>query len=170
MEQKGKKAVDVLKIVKMPNTYTQIYIQLVFATKGRENKIRSEFREEIEKYITGIFTNKEQKIIAIYLNPDHIHIFFSYKNLKIGIPDLVKVVKTESTNFINVKNMVQGKFSWQVGYGAFSYAKSQKDAVTKYILNQEEHHKKRNFKEEYLDLLNKFEIDFKEEYLFEFYD
>lgn len=154
----------------MPNTYTQIYIQLVFATKGREDKIRPEFRDEIEKYITGIFTNKEQKIIAIYLNPDHIHIFFSYKNLKIGIPDLVNVVKTEATNFINEKNMVQGKFSWQEGYGAFSYAKSQKDAVTKYILNQEEHHKKRNFKDEYLDLLNKFEIDFKDEYLFEFYD
>ena len=154
----------------MPNTYTQIYIQLVFATKGRENKIRSEFRDEIEKYITGIFTNKEQKIIAIYLNPDHVHIFFSYKNLKIGIPDLVKVVKTEATNFINEKNMVQGKFSWQEGYGAFSYAKSQKDAVTKYILNQEEHHKKRSFREEYLDLLNKFEIEFKDEYLFEFYD
>ena len=154
----------------MPNTYTQIYIQLVFATKGREIKIRPEFRDEIEKYITGIFTNKEQKIIAIYLNPDHIHIFFSYKNLKIGIPDLVKVVKTESTNFINAKKMVQGKFYWQEGYGAFSYAKSQKEAVTKYILNQEEHHKKRNFKDEYLDLLNKFEIDFKDEYLFEFYD
>ena len=75
----------------MSNTYTQIYIQLVFATKGRENKISSEIREQIEKYITGIFTNKEQKIIAIYLNPDHINIFFSYKNLKIGIPDLVKV-------------------------------------------------------------------------------
>ena len=154
----------------MSNTYTQIYIQLVFATKGRENKISSEIREQIEKYITGIFTNKEQKIIAIYLNPDHIHIFFSYKNLKIGIPDLVKMVKTESTNFINEKKMVKGKFYWQEGYGAFSYAKSQKDAVTKYILNQEEHHKKRNFKDEYLDLLNKFEIDFKEEYLFEFYD
>ena len=125
---------------------------------------------KIEKYITGIFTNKEQKIIAIYLNPDHIHIFFSYKNLKIGFPDLVKVVKTESTNFINAKKMVQGKFYWQECYGAFSYSKSQKDAVTKYILNQEEHHKKRNFKDEYLDLLNKFEIDFKEEYLFEFYD
>ena len=154
----------------MPNTYTQIYIQLVFATKGREMKIRPEFRDEIEKYITGIFINKEQKITAIYLNPDHVHVFFSYKNLKIGIPDLVKVVKTEATNFINEKNMVQGKFSWQEGYGAFSYAKSQKDAVTKYILNQEEHHKKRNFKDEYLDLMNKFEIDFKDEYLFEFYD
>ena len=104
----------------MPNTYTQIYIQLVFATKGRENKIRSEFIDEIEKYITGIFTNKEQKIISIYLNPDHIHIFFSYKNLKISIPDLVKVVKTEATNFINEKKMFPGKFSWQEGYGAFS--------------------------------------------------
>lgn len=154
----------------MPNTYTQIYIQLVFATKGRENKIRAEFREEIEKYITGIFTNKGQKLIAIYLNPDHIHVLFSYKNLKIGIPDLVKVVKTESTNFINSTKMIQGKFYWQEGYGAFSYAKSQKDVVTKYILNQEEHHKKRNFKDEYLDLLNKFEIEFKQEYLFEFYD
>ena len=152
----------------MPNTYSQIYIQLVFATKGRENKIRCEVRDEIEKYITGIFTNKGQKIIAIYLNPDHIHIFFSYKNLKIAIPDLVKVVKTESTNFINEKKMVQGKFFWQEGYGAFSYAKSQKDVVTDYILNQEEHHKKRSFREEYLDVLNKFEIEFREEYLFEF--
>ena len=154
----------------MPNTYSQIYIQVIFATKGRENKIRSEFREEIEKYITGIFTNKGQKIIAIYLNPDHIHIFFSYKNLMIGIPELMKVVKIESTNFINDKKMVQGRFCWQLGYGAFSYAKSQKDAVTKYILNQEEHHRKRGFREEYLDLLKKFEVDFKEEYLFEFYD
>lgn len=154
----------------MPNTYTQIYIQLVFATKGREMKIRAEFRDEIEKYITGIFTNKEQKLIAIYLNPDHIHVFFSYKNLKIAIPNLVKVVKTEATNFINEKKMVHGKFSWQEGYGAFSYAKSQKDLVTKYILNQGEHHKKRSFREEYLDLLNKFEIEFKDEYLFEFYD
>jgi hypothetical protein len=83
---------------------------------------------------------------------------------------LVKVVKTESTKFINDKKLVKARFSWQEGYGAFSYAKSQKDAVTKYILNQEEHHKKRNFREEYLDLLNKFEIEFKEEFLFEFYD
>lgn len=154
----------------MPNTYTQIYIQVVFATKGRENIIPSEFREEIEKYITGIFTNKGQKIIAIYLNPDHIHIFFSYKNLMIGIPELIKVVKTEATNFINEKKMVKGKFAWQEGYGAFSYAKSQKDAVTKYILKQEEHHKKHSFREEYLDLLKKFEIDFYNKYLFEFYD
>lgn len=154
----------------MPNTYTQIYIQLVFATKGRENKVMENNREKIEKYITGIFANKGQQLIAIYLNPDHIHIFFSYKNLKIGVPDLVKVVKVESTNFINEKKLTQGKFQWQQGYGAFSYAKSQKDTVSRYILNQHEHHRKTSFKEEYLKFLEKFEIEFKNEYLFEFYD
>ncbi len=154
----------------MPDTYSQIYIQLVFATKGREIKVMENVREEIEKYITGIFRNKEQQIIAIYLNPDHIHIFFSYKNLKMCIPDLVKLVKVESTNFINENKLVVGKFQWQEGYGAFSYAKSQKDAVSKYILNQKEHHSRRNFRDEYLELLEKFEIEFKNEYLFQFYD
>lgn len=154
----------------MANTYTQIYIQLVFATKGRAIKVMENVREEIERYITGIFANKGQQLIAIYLNPDHIHILFSYKNLKICIPDLVKVVKVESTNLIKDKNLVHGKFQWQEGYGAFSYSKSQKDAVAKYILNQKEHHKKRNFRDEYLELLEKFEIEFKNEYLFDFYD
>ena len=153
----------------MPDTYTQIYIQLVFATRGREIKVMENVRDEIEKYITGIFGNKKQQLIAIYLNPDHIHILFSYKNLKICIPDLVKVVKVESTNFINEKKLVVGKFQWQEGYGAFSYAKSQKDTVSKYILNQKEHHRRKNFKEEYLELLERFEIEFKNEYLFEFY-
>lgn len=125
----------------MPNTYTQIYIQLVFATKGREVKVMENVRDDIEKYITGIFANKGQQLIAIYLNPDHIHIFFSYKNLKLCIPDLVKIVKVESTNFIKDKNLVRGNFHWQEGYDAFSYAKSQKDVVSRYILNQEKHHK-----------------------------
>ena len=89
----------------MSNTYTQIYVQLVFATKGRDTKITSSIREEVEKYICGIFTNKGQKVLAIYANPDHIHIFFSYKNLQITISDLVKVSKTESTNFINEKKL-----------------------------------------------------------------
>lgn len=104
----------------MPNTYTQLYIQLVFATKGRETKIKAPVREEIEKYICGIFNNKKQKVLAIYANPDHIHIFFSYKNLQITIPDLVKTIKVESTNFINEENLCVGKFQWQEGYGAFS--------------------------------------------------
>lgn len=95
----------------MPNTYTQIYIQLVFATKGRDVKISASVRDEIEKYICGIFNHKNQKVLAIYANPDHIHIFFSYKNLQITIPELVKTIKIESTNFINDKRLCFGKFS-----------------------------------------------------------
>lgn len=108
--------------------------------------------------------------MAIYVNPDHIHIFFSYKNLQITIPKLVKTIKIESTNFINDKRLCFGKFSWQEGYGAFSYSKSQKDNVVNYILNQEAHHKTKSFREEYLALLIAFEIEFKDEYLFEFYE
>ena len=154
----------------MPNTYTQIYIQLVFATKGRESKITNLIRDEIEKYICGIFNNKGQKVLAIYANPDHIHIFFSYKNLQITISDLVKIVKIESTNFINENKLTLNHFAWQQGYGAFSYGKSQKEKVVHYILNQETHHKKKSFKQEYIEFLNAFEIEFKDEYLFEFYD
>ena len=154
----------------MPNTYTQIYIQVVFATKGRDIKIKSEVRDEIEKYICGIFHNKKQKVLAIYANPDHLHIFFSYKNLQITIPELIKTVKIESTNFINEKKLCLGKFSWQEGYGAFSYAKSQKEKVINYVMNQEKHHYKKSFKEEYLEMLSAFGIEFKNEYLFEFYD
>ena len=150
----------------MPNTYTQIYIQLVFATKGRDNKISSSVRDEIEKYICGILNNKGQKVLAIYANPDHIHIFFSYKNLNITLSDLVKIVKTESTNFINKKKLTFNHFLWQQGYGAFSYAKSQKQQVVNYVLNQETHHNKKSFREEYIEFLNAFEIEFKDEYLF----
>ena len=154
----------------MPNTYTQIYLQIIFATKGRYIKISSNVRDEIEKYICGIFNNKKQKVLAIYANPDHLHIFLSYKNLQITIPELVKTTKIESSNFINDNRLCLGKFNWQEGYGAFSYSKSQKDKVVNYVLNQEEHHKKKSFKEEYLALLKAFEIEFKDEYLFEFYD
>ncbi len=154
----------------MPNTYTQIYIQIVFATKGRDIKIKSEVKEEIEKYICGIFNKKKQKVLAIYANPDHIHIFFSYKNLQITIPELVKTVKIETTNFINEKELCFGKFFWQEGYGAFSYSKSQKDKVVNYILSQEKHHAKKSFKQKYLEMLTAFEIEFKNEYLFEFYE
>lgn len=154
----------------MPNTYSQIYLQLVFATKGRETQIRSAIKDEVEKYICGIFRNKGQKVLAIYANPDHIHIFFSYKDLRINIPDLVKIVKTESTKFINEKNLTSGKFYWQEGYGVFSYSKSQKDSVNNYILNQAQHHQRRSFRNEYLDFLSKFEIEYDDRNLFEFYD
>lgn len=154
----------------MANTYTQLYIQLIFATKFRDNKIPERHRDEIEKYICGIFNNKQQKVIAIYANPDHVHIFFSYKNLKISIPELVKIVKTETTNFINENRFSTARFYWQEGYAAFSYAKSQKEKVTNYVLNQKEHHRKVTFKEEYMGFLKKYEIEFNKEYLFEFYD
>ncbi|MCT3733337.1 IS200/IS605 family transposase [Elizabethkingia anophelis] len=152
----------------MANTYSQMYIQLVFATKFRENLISESIRDEVEKYICGIFNNKGQKVIAIYANPDHIHILFSYKDLKISIPDLVKTVKIESTNFINENKLCRGKFFWQEGYGAFSYSKSQIKNVSDYILNQKIHHQKKSFKEEYTELLTQSEIDYKDEYLFDF--
>lgn len=142
----------------MPNTYSQIYLQLVFATKGRETKIGAAIKDELEKYICGIFRNKGQKVIAIYANHDHIHILFSYKNLQITVPDLVKVVKAESTNFINDSKLLSSRFYWQEGYGVFSYSKSQKDAVTHYILKQAEHHSRKNFREEYHDFCKNLEL------------
>ncbi|WP_415779125.1 IS200/IS605 family transposase, partial [Elizabethkingia occulta] len=158
------------KNIEMANTYSQIYIQLVFATKFRENLLSESIKDEVEKYICGIFNNKGQKVISIYANPDHIHILFSYKDLKISIPNLVKTVKVETTNFINENRLCQGKFLWQEGYGAFSYSKSQIKNVSDYILNQKIHHQKKSFKEEYTELLTKFEIDYKDEYLFDFFD
>jgi REP element-mobilizing transposase RayT len=153
----------------MPNTYSQIYIQIVFAVKGRQNLIHESFRIELEKYITGIVTNKYQKLLAIYCNPDHTHILVGLKPT-ISISDLVRDIKANSSKFISDNNLVNGKFNWQDGFGAFSYSKSQLDNVVKYILNQAEHHKQKTFKAEYLDFLQKFEIEYDEKYLFEWID
>ena len=150
----------------MPNTYTQIYIQIVFAVKGRQNLIAKQNREELHKYITGIVQNREQKMLSIFSMPDHTHLLISLKP-SISISDVVRDIKAGSSKFINDSNWIKGKFNWQEGFGAFSYSKSQIDNVIKYILNQEEHHKKQTFKEEYLDFLHKFEIEFDEKYLFE---
>ncbi len=150
----------------MPNTYTQIYIQIVFAVKGRQNLIAQQNREELHKYITGIVQNREQKMLSIFAMPDHIHMLVGLKP-NITISDLVRDIKAGSSKFINESKWINSKFNWQEGFGAFSYSKSQIDNVCKYILNQEEHHKKQTFKEEYLDFLNKFEIEFDEKYLFE---
>lgn len=153
----------------MPGTFSQIYIQVVFAVKGRENLITKPWRDELHKYIAGIIKGKEQKSIIINGVTDHIHCFVGLKP-SMRISDLVRDIKNNSTNFINEKKLVKGKFSWQEGYGVFSYSHSQINDVYNYILNQEEHHKKRTFKEEYLELLNKFEIPFEERFLFEWYD
>ncbi len=150
----------------MPNTYSQLYVQIVFAVKYRQNLISKNNREELHKYITGIVQNREQKMLAIFCMPDHIHIFVNIKPA-ISISDLVRDIKTNSTKFINENNWVKDKFSWQEGFGAFSYSKSHIGNVINYILNQEEHHKEKTFKEEYLDFLKKFEIEYNEKYLFE---
>lgn len=149
-------------------TFSQIYIQLVFVVKGRENLLKKTFREEVFKYMSGIVKAKGQKSIIINGVEDHVHLFIGLKP-SIRLSDLVRDIKNNTTNFINEKRFVVGKFAWQEGYGAFSYSQSQIDNVYKYILNQETHHEKKSFKEEYLELLKRFEIDYQEEYLFEFY-
>jgi putative transposase len=150
----------------MANTYTQIYIQIVFAVKGRRSLIGEKNREELQKYITGVVQNREQKILAIYCNPDHTHIFIGMKPT-IAISDLTREIKALSSKFINERNWVRGKFQWQEGFGAFSYAYSQLANVINYINSQPERHKKVTFKEEYLDLLKEFKISFDDKYLFE---
>jgi putative transposase len=153
----------------MPGTFSQIYIQVVFAVKGRENLITKPWSDELHKYIAGIIKGKEQKSIIINGVADHIHCFVGLKP-SMRISDLVRDIKNNSTNFINEKKLVKGKFSWQEGYGVFSYSHSQINDIYNYILNQEDHHKKRTFKEEYLELLNKFEIPFEDRFLFEWID
>jgi putative transposase len=149
----------------MANTYSQIYIQIVFAVSGRENLIIAEWRDELYKYITGIVKNHGQKLIAIGGVENHIHILLGIKP-NISLSDLVRKIKANSSRFINERNFVRGKFNWQEGFGAFSYSHSQLGDVIRYIENQEEHHKKTTFKDEYLSFLKKYQIDFDEKYLF----
>jgi len=150
----------------MPNTYSQIYIQIVFAVKGRQNLIPEQNRTELHKYITGIVQKRGQKMLSIFCMPDHTHILVGLKP-SISISDLVRDIKAGSSKFISDNNLVNGKFNWQEGFGAFSYSRNQIDTVIKYILNQELHHKKITFKEEYINFLKKFEIKYDEKYLFE---
>ncbi len=150
----------------MANTFTQIYIQIVFAVKGRKNLIAEEYRDEVEKFICGIIKNNSSKALAIYCNPDHVHILIGI-HPSISVSNIARDIKAGSSKWINEKKWVKGKFRWQEGYGAFTYSKSQIDAVVKYILNQPLHHKKTTFKEEYHKILNDLEIKFDEQYLFD---
>ena len=150
----------------MAGTFSQLYVQVVFAVKGRENLIRKEFRTEIFEYIAGIIRGKNQKPIIVNGVGDHVHLFVGLRP-SMSISDLVRNVKNNSSNFINSKKYVAGKFSWQEGYGAFSYSQSQIDSVFNYIKNQESHHQKRTFREEYLDMLEKFKVSYDEKYLFD---
>jgi len=151
----------------MANTFSQIYLQFVFAVKRRESLIEKGHQEELQKYITGLVQNRKAKMLAIHCMPDHTHLFVGFKPT-ILISDFVKEIKVESNEFINDKKWVKGRFAWQEGYGVFSYSHSHIDAVVKYVLNQETHHQKRTFKQEYQTLLEKFEIPYEERFLFEF--
>lgn len=153
----------------MSDTYTQLYIQLIFAVKGRYSFIQPSWEAALQKYITAVIQHDRHKMLAINGMPDHLHIFVGL-NPAISISDLVIDVKRSSNNWIQKQKLVDGKFEWQDGYGAFSYGRSQLDTVCKYILNQKEHHKVEKFRDEYLKFLRLFEIPFDERYLFEFYD
>jgi REP-associated tyrosine transposase len=154
-------------VVPMANTFSQIYIQTVFAVSNRLSLITPAFKQDLYKYITGIVTKQGQKMISVNGMPDHIHILIGLRP-SMALADLVREVKADSSNFVNKNRWVRGKFSWQEGYGAFSYGHSQLNTVIRYIQNQEKHHKRRSFKAEYLTLLRKFEIEFEHKYVFDF--
>ena len=151
----------------MANTYSQIYIQTVFAVDGRLSLIRREFKEELYKYVTGIVKNNGQKLIAINGMSDHVHILIGLRPA-MALADLIRDMKADSSDFINRKKWVRGRFNWQEGYGAFSYGHSQLGTIIRYIQNQEQHHRRRTFKDEYLMWLKKFEVPFDERYIFKF--
>ena len=148
----------------MANTYTQIYLQFVFAVQDRISLIRSEWKDELYKYITGIVHNNKHKLIAINGIKNHIHIFIGYK-VRQTVPDLLQDVKGSSSKWINISKFVNGKFQWQEGYGAFSYSHSQIDNVVKYIMNQDQHHRKKTFQDEYIELLKRFNVQYNEKYI-----
>ena len=152
---------------RMANTYSQIYIQVVFAVEGRQNLIAKQNKEELHKYITGIVHQEKQKLIAINGMPDHVHLLIGLKP-DIALSDLVRDVKAKSSKLVNEHGLVKGKFRWQVGFGAFSYGHSQLDAIVRYIQDQQQHHAKRTFRHEYFALLRKFDIAFQDKYVFRF--
>ena len=153
----------------MANTYSQITIHSVFAVKHRENFILKSWHDNLHAYISGIITNKEAKSLAVGGWKDHVHILFGMP-VTTSISDFMSTVKANSSKWINEQGFIKSKFEWQSGYGAFSYSKSQRDIVIKYIMNQEEHHKTKTFKEEYLKMLSDFEVEYDDQYLFDFYD
>jgi putative transposase len=150
----------------MANTYTQIHIQVVFTVQNRDCVIQNSWKDELYKYITAIIKNHDHKVLAINGKPDHIHLFIGMRPTQ-SLSDLMQDVKGDSSKWINQKKFVKGHFSWQEGYGGFSYSKSHVDNVIDYIRNQDIHHRKKTFVEEYHDFLEKFEVDYDDRYIFE---
>lgn len=153
----------------MPNTFSQIYIHVVFAVKNRESLINTKLKDELYKYICGIVTGNHEKVYLINGMPDHVHVLLSIKPDTL-LSDLMRDIKSSSSKWINSHNFIKGKFQWQEGFGAFSCSQSQIDKVIAYIGNQEIHHKKTSFKEEYLKLLKSYKIEYDEKYVFEWID
>lgn len=149
----------------MANTYSQIYIQIVFAVQGRQNLIQKQNKEELHKYMTGIVRERHQKMLAVHCMPDHTHILVGLKP-SMALSDLVRDVKNGSSNFINRNGWVRGRFCWQEGFGAFSYGHSQLKEVITYIGDQERHHARRDFRDEYARFLERYEINHDERYIF----
>ena len=153
----------------MADTFSQIYLQFVFAVQGRQSLIPKEHKEELHKYITSLVQARKAKMLAVHCMPDHIHLFVGIKPV-VSIPDFVKEIKVQSNEFIKEKSWIKGSFHWQEGYGVFSYGHSQLDRVCKYVLHQEEHHQKKTFREEYHEFLNKFAVSYQERHLFDWID
>ena len=151
----------------MANTYSQIYIQIVFAVQGRQSLLPEAHKERLHQYITGIVRKRNQKLLAINSMPDHCHVLVELKP-EISLSDLVRDIKGISAKFINEQGWIHGMFSWQSGYGAFSYHHSQLTRIIQYIRNQEQHHKRSTFREEYEALLEEFNVKYDSKYVFEF--
>jgi putative transposase len=151
----------------MANTYTQIYIQVVFAVQGRQSLIRPQYNDELQKYITGVVSGQNQKLIAINNLPDHVHMLIGQKP-SAALSDLIRDIKAASSGFINDRRWVVGRFSWQEGFGAFSYSHSQLGTVIRYIQNQQAHHQRTSFKEEYVEMLKRFNEAHDHRYVFQF--
>lgn len=149
----------------MPNTYTQLYVHCVFAVKYRKAIIQAEWDDRLHRYITGILQGNGHKLLAINSMPDHLH-FFVGLDPKQSISEMMRLAKGDSSEFINKERFTKSKFYWQEGYGAFSNSRSQIDSVVKYIMNQKQHHAKKTFKEEYLDMLKQYAVEYDEKYIF----
>ena len=153
----------------MANSYSQITIQYVFAVKGRQNLLLPKYNDELQKYITGIVQNRKSKMLAINNVADHMHILIGLSPTY-SVAKMVQEIKNNSSKFINQKKWYPDRFEWQRGYGAFSYSHSHRDRVIKYIANQQKHHETETFRTEYHKFLTKFDIEYQNEYVFEFYD
>ncbi len=149
----------------MANTYTQIYIHVIFAVEGRQSLIAPEHNNELQKYVSGIVSAQKHKLIAINNMPDHLHLLIGLRP-DAALSELVRDIKANSSRWINEKHWVAGRFSWQEGFGAFSYSRSQLATVIHYIENQQRHHAKKSFRDEYTQLLEKFSVEYDQRYIF----